>query len=86
MPLNPFVLMHFAAILSVAALALRDQFKLRAVLNGSAASATATLGAGTRFIAWPVADLDKRIQGRQASKHAVVRLISFDMAMKVARA
>ena len=57
-----------------------------AFLNGSAASATATLGVGARYIAWPVADLDKRIQGRQALKHAVVRLISFDMAMKVARA
>ena len=57
-----------------------------AFLNGSVASATVTLSAGARYIAWPVAELDKRIQGRQALKHAVVRLISFDMAVKVARA
>lgn len=56
-----------------------------AFLHGSVASATTTLGAGARYIAWPVEDLNKRIQGRQALKHAVVRLISFDMAMKVAR-
>ena len=57
-----------------------------AFLNGTVASATATLGAGARYIAWPVQDLNKRIQGRQTLKHAVVRLISYDMAMKVARA
>lgn len=57
-----------------------------AFLNGSVASATATLGAGARYVAWPVEDLSRRIEGRQALKHAVVRLISFDMAMKVARA
>ena len=57
-----------------------------AFLNGSMASATATLGAGARYVSWPVEDLNKRIEGRQALKHAVVRLISFDMAMKVARA
>ena len=56
-----------------------------AFLNGSVASATATLDGGARYVSWPIADLDKRIQGRQALKHAVVRLISFDMAMKVAR-
>ncbi len=56
-----------------------------AFLNGTVASATATLAAGARYIAWPVQDLNKRIQGRQTLKHAVVRLISYDMAMKVAR-
>ena len=57
-----------------------------AFLQGSVASATATLGAGARYVSWPVEDLNKRIEGRQTLKHAVVRLISFDMAMKVARA
>ena len=56
-----------------------------AFLHDAVASATTTLGAGARYLAWPVEDLNKRIQGRQALKHAVVRLISFDMAMKVAR-
>jgi len=40
---------------------------------------------GTRYLEWPVGSLARRIEGRQALKDAVVRLISFDMALKLAR-
>ena len=57
-----------------------------AFLHRGEASATVRLAPGSRYLEWPVQSLDRRIQGREALKHAVVRLISFDMALKVARA
>lgn len=57
-----------------------------AFLHRRPASATVRLEAGARYLAWPVQDLDRRIEGRQGLKHALMRLISFDMATKVARA
>jgi hypothetical protein len=57
-----------------------------AFLHRRPASATVQLEPGTRYLEWPVRKLDGRIDGKQALKHAVLRLISFDMATKVARA
>lgn len=56
-----------------------------AFLHRGAASATVRLEPGTRYLEWPVGSLARRIEGRQALKDAVVRLISFDMALKLAR-
>ena len=57
-----------------------------AFLQRGAASATVRLDAGSRYVAWTVAALDRRIAGRQDLRHAVTRLISHDMALKVGRA
>ena len=57
-----------------------------AFLRGVPASATVRLVAGSRYVAWPVAELDRRISGRGELRHAVTRLISHDMALKVGRA
>ena len=57
-----------------------------AFLHRRPASATVRIAAGGRYLHWPVAVLDRRIEGRQQLKHAIVRLISADMARKVARA
>lgn len=57
-----------------------------AFLQRGPASATVRLAAGSRYVAWPTAGLDRRIEGRQDLRHAVTRLISHDMALKVGRA
>ena len=57
-----------------------------AFLRGGPASATVRLAPGSRYVAWPVARLDRRIAGREELRHAVTRLISHDMALKVGRA
>ena len=57
-----------------------------AFLQRGPASATVRLDAGSRYVAWTTADLDRRIAGRQNLRHAVTRLISHDMALKVGRA
>lgn len=56
-----------------------------AFLRGVPASATVRLAAGSRYVSWPVAALDRRISGRGELRHAVTRLISHDMALKVGR-
>ncbi len=57
-----------------------------AFLRGVPASATVRLAAGSRYVAWATAGLDRRIAGRGELRHAVTRLISHDMALKVGRA
>lgn len=57
-----------------------------AFLRGGPASATVRLAPGSRYVAWPVAALDRHISGRGELRHAVTRLISHDMALKVGRA
>lgn len=57
-----------------------------AFIKRGTASATVRLDAGSRYVAWATAGLDRRIAGRQELRHAVTRLISHDMALKVGRA
>ena len=57
-----------------------------AFLQRGPASATVRLRDGSRYVAWTTASLDRRIEGRQQLRHAVTRLISHDMALKVGRA
>ena len=57
-----------------------------AFLQKTPASATVTLAHGARYIEWPIETLRDSLSGRQGLRHALIRLISFDMATKVARA
>lgn len=57
-----------------------------AYLQRGPASATVRLAGGSRYVAWPTAGLDRTVEGRQDLRHAVTRLISYDMAVKVGRA
>ena len=57
-----------------------------AFLQRGPASATVRLRGGSRFVAWTTESLDRRIEGRQQLRHAVTRLISHDMALKIGRA
>ena len=57
-----------------------------AFLHGTPASATVKLEQGTRYLQWSLPTLQSKLQGRQVLRQAIVRLISFDMATKVARA
>lgn len=57
-----------------------------AFLHGTTASATVRLEAGARYLEWPVRRLNHRIGKGHALQHAMMRVISFDMALKVARA
>ena len=56
-----------------------------AFLHDTPASATVTLEPGARFLFWPSARLRAHLEGRETLKNAVSRLISFDMATKIAR-
>lgn len=57
-----------------------------AFLQRGVASATVRLIGGSRYVAWTVPSLERRFHDRQDLRHAVTRLISFDMALKVGRA
>ena len=57
-----------------------------AFLHDTPASATVRLEPGARYIRWPVATLRETLQKRQPLKQAMIRLISFDMATKIAAA
>jgi hypothetical protein len=57
-----------------------------AFLHRTPASATVRVGPGTRYLEWSVEALERRIEGRQMLKQAFTRIISLDMASKVARA
>ena len=57
-----------------------------AFLHDVPASATVRLKPGARYLRWPVATLRETLQKRQPLKQAMIRLISFDMATKIAAA
>ena len=57
-----------------------------AFLHDTPASATVRLKPGARYLRWPVASLRESLQKRQPLKQAMIRLISFDMATKIAAA
>ncbi len=57
-----------------------------AFLHRTPASATVRIGSGARYLEWPVELLERRIEGRQMLKQAFTRIITLDMASKVARA
>lgn len=57
-----------------------------AFVKERAASATVRISAGTRYVVWSSAALRMHFVKHQAMRVAVIRLISADMAMKVARA
>ena len=51
-----------------------------------AASATVTLAPGARYLVWSAARLRQYFVKKQGLRVAMIRLLSADMAMKVARA
>ena len=55
-----------------------------AFLHDTPASATVRLKPGARYVQWPVGALRETLQKRQPLKQAMIRLISFDMASKIA--
>ena len=57
-----------------------------AFLKERTASATVRIAEGTRYLVWETGTLNRYFTRRQALRVAVVRLISADMALKVARA
>ena len=57
-----------------------------AFLHNTSASATVRLEPGARYVRWPVATLREALQRRQPLKQAMIRLISLDMANKIAAA
>ena len=57
-----------------------------AFLRQTPASATVTVEPGTRYVAWPVPRLSRSLARQDALRIALLRAISADMALKVARA
>ena len=57
-----------------------------AFVKERAASATVRVSAGTRYVVWSTAGLRRHFVKHQAMRVVVMRLLSADMALKVARA
>lgn len=57
-----------------------------AFLHGTPASATVRLVEGSRYVRWPVKLLERGLESKDTLRTSVLRLISLDTAIKVARA